>query len=62
MTKITVKRKWVQKMTKHDMRYFSSLHLIACGSHSLHFLWRNLILLAVINSNTNINQQNSVRL
>lgn len=61
MTKTSLKRKWVQKVAKHYLKYFNSLLLTAYGSHSLICALKNLILLDNISGNININQESSVR-
>lgn len=63
MTKITLKRKWVQKNDKTWYQInFSSLFLTVYGSHSLICVQRNLILLGNTNSNVSTNQENGIRL
>jgi len=62
MTKTSLKRKWMQKMTKHDLIYFHFLFLTAYVSHSLNCVLKNPILLDNISGNTNVNQESSIRL
>lgn len=62
ITKTILKRKWVQKMTKHDLKYFNSLFLPAYGSHSLNCALKKLVLLDNIGGNINIDPESSIRL